>query len=431
MGGEVFGRDVGVDGASIDSRSIRPGQLFVPIVDVRDGHDFIGVAVRAGAPAYLTSGPLEAGTAIRVSDTATALLDLGRHARTRLPDRVVGITGSVGKTSTKDLLAAVLSASYVTAANERSFNNELGVPLTLVEAPEGTEATIVEMGARGVGHVALLCDVARPTIGVVTVVAGAHLEQFGTLDDVARAKGELIESLPSGGTAVLNADDERVAAMARRTDARVLTFGSRGGEVRAEDIRVDDALRPSFRLRTPVGDADVRLAIHGVHQVTNALAAAAAGLAADVDLDGIVAALAGAELSALRMELDTLASGARVVNDAYNANPTSTIAALDALAALPAARRVAVLGTMAELGPDAASEHARVAARARDLGIRIISVAEPAYEVSGPDAVADIDGALARLGPLDADDAVLVKASRVVGLERLAARLAAAGDEPS
>src|SRR4029079_6693465 len=167
------------------------------------------------------------------ADTATALLDLGRLARTRLPDRVVGITGSVGKTSTKDLLAEVLSASYATAANERSFNNELGVPLTLVEAPEGTEATIVEMGARGVGHVALLCDVARPTLGVVTVVAGAPLEQFGTLDDVARAKGELIESLPSGGTAVLNADDERVAAMARRTEARVLTFGSRGGEVRA------------------------------------------------------------------------------------------------------------------------------------------------------------------------------------------------------
>jgi len=427
----VFGRDVVVDGASIDSRSTRPGQLFVPIVDARDGHDFIGAALRAGAPAYLTSGPLEAGTAIRVADTATALLDLGRLARTRLPDRVVGITGSVGKTSTKDLLAEVLSASYATAANERSFNNELGVPLTLVEAPEGTEATIVEMGARGAGHIALLCDIARPTIGVVTVVAGAHLEQFGTLDDVARAKGELVEALPAGGTAVLNADDERVAAMATRTDARVLTFGTHGGDVRAEDIRLDDALRPGFRLRTPAGDADVRLAVHGVHQVTNALAAAAAGLAADVDLDAIVGALAGAELSALRMQLDTLASGARVVNDAYNANPASTLAALDALAALPAARRVAVLGTMAELGPDAAAEHARVAARARDLGIRIISVAEPAYAVTGPDAVVDIDGALARLGRLDADDAVLVKASRVVGLERLAARLAAGPDEPT
>ena len=422
--GEVFGRHVDVAGAGIDSRTVRPGQLFVPIVDARDGHDFIGAAVRAGAPAYLTSGPIEAGTAIRVADTGRALLDLGRHARTRLPERVIGITGSVGKTSTKDLLAAILSSTYRTAASERSFNNELGVPLTLVNAPDTTEATVVEMGARGPGHIALLCDVARPTIGVVTVVAGAHLELFGSIEDVARAKGELVEALPVDGTAVLNADDHRVAAMAARTEAGLLTFGVDAGDVRAEGIRLDDDLRASFRLRTPDGDADVRLAVHGAHQVTNALAAVAAALAAGVPLASAVETIADAELSALRMQLDTLPSGARLLNDAYNANPTSVHAALDALGALAAIRHTAVLGTMAELGAEGAVEHARVAAHAADLGIRVISVAEPAYGIEGADAVEDIDGALARLGALDPDDAVLVKASRVVGLERLAERLA-------
>lgn len=424
VAGEVFGRDVVVDGAGIDSRSLRPGQLFVPIVDARDGHDFIGAAVKAGAPAYLSSGPIEAGTAIRVEDTSAALLALGRHARTRLPERIIGITGSVGKTSTKDLLAAVLATTYATAASERSFNNELGVPLTLFNAPDRTEATVVEMGARGIGHVARLCEVARPTIGVVTVVAGAHLELFGSIDDIARAKGELVEALPATGTAVLNADDHRVAAMAHRTEASVLTFGLDGADVRAEGIALDDELRPSFRLRTPDGDAEVRLAVHGFQHVTNALAATAAGLAAGVPLDAAVTALAGAELSGLRMQLDTVPSGARVLNDAYNANPTSVLAALDALAALPAGRRIAVLGTMAELGADGGAEHVRVRKHADALGIRVISVAEPSYGVEGADAVDGIDAAFDRLGPLGEGDAVLVKASRVVGLERLAARLA-------
>ena len=424
-GGEVFGRETEVDGVTIDSRLVLPGQLFVPLVAERDGHDFIGSAVRGGAPAYLTSGPLEAGTAIRVADTAVALRDLGIAARARLGDRVVGITGSVGKTSLKDLLASVASTTYETTASIGSFNNELGVPLTLANAPDGTECTILEMGARGIGHIADLCEIGRPTVGVVTVVAGVHLEAFGSIDDVASGKGELVASLPADGTAVLNADDERVAAMAARTDATVLTFGQEAGEVRAAHVSLDEHLHPTFELRTPWGVADVHLSIAGRHQVVNALGAAAAGLALGVPLDQVVVGLGGARLSALRMDLATADAGYRVLNDSYNANPTSMAAALRSIDELPATRRFAVLGTMAELGPDEAAEHRAIAVLAVELGIRLIAVGQPWYGVEGDDAVADVDAAVARLHDLGLGDGdvVLVKASRSAGLDRVASLL--------
>jgi UDP-N-acetylmuramoyl-tripeptide--D-alanyl-D-alanine ligase len=376
VGGDLVGADVDVDGVSIDSRSVRPGQLFVPIVDARDGHDFVAAAREAGAPAHLTSRP--------------------EHLTHE---------------------TAILGRRFATAASERSFNTELGVPLTLANAPAATEAAVVEMGARGAGHIELLCSVAAPTIGVVTVVAGAHLEVFGTLDDVARAKGELIEALPAHGTAVLNADDERVAAMASRAAATVRTFGERAGDVRAEAVAMDDELCPSFRLMTEAGATDVRLAVRGRHQITNALAAATAALAAGGSLDDVVAGLGAARLSGLRMDLQRAASGALILNDSYNANPTSMAAALDALAALPARRRIAVLGVMAELGDDAPAAHRDVAARARELGIEVRSVAAPAY---GVDDTPDIATAIDRLGRLGEGDVVLVKASRVAGLEALA-----------
>jgi UDP-N-acetylmuramoyl-tripeptide--D-alanyl-D-alanine ligase len=419
VGGELFGRNAVCEGATQDSRAIRGGELFVPVVSERDGHDFIPAAVRAGASAYLTSGLPQAGTAIRVDDTSRALLALGSHARLRLPDRVVGVTGSVGKTSSKDLLRGVLASRFRTAASERSFNNEIGAPLTLVNAPEGTEAVVVEMGARGVGHVALLCTVARPTIGVVTAVAAAHLELFGSVDEVARAKGELVEALPADGHAILNADDHRVAAMAGRTDATVVTFGMGGGDVRAEAVVLDGELRSSFTVRSDWGTADLRLLVRGRHQVGNALAALTAGLVAGVDFDDAVVAVQAVELSPMRMSVRRLPSGALLIDDAYNANPTSTRAALAALAEAPAARRVAVLGVMAELGDDGDREHADIAAEARAAGIRVISVGAPAYGVDGGDAVAGPAEAVERLGPLGADDAVLVKGSRVAGMERV------------
>jgi UDP-N-acetylmuramoyl-tripeptide--D-alanyl-D-alanine ligase len=428
-GGRPTGDDVTVAGATIDSRAVRPGQLFVPLVAERDGHDFVPAALAAGAAAYLTSrGPVTgAAPAVEVADTTAALEALGRHARTLLPDRVVGVTGSVGKTSVKDLLAAVLAVRWPTSANVRSFNNELGVPLTLLEAPPGTEALVVEMGARGVGHVKALCDLAAPTVGVVTRVAAVHTETFGTIDDVARAKGELIEALPPTGVAVLNAEDPRVAAMASRSAAPVVTFGA-GGDVRAEGIVLDDDLVPSFRL---VGDlagggraaADVRLGVRGRHMVDNALAAAGVGLALGMTADEVATGLASAALSPWRMELSRLPGGARLLNDAYNANPTSMVAALDALAALPAGRRVAVLGVMAELGATSAADHAGVGDHARRLGVEVVGVGTDAY--GGRVVEADAAAVVAALGPLGPDDAVLLKGSRVAGLEHVATALGA------
>ncbi|MCU1355395.1 MAG: UDP-N-acetylmuramoylalanyl-D-glutamyl-2,6-diamin opimelate/D-alanyl-D-alanylligase [Acidimicrobiales bacterium] len=426
-GGELFGRDTEIDGATIDSRRIVPGQLFVPIVAERDGHEFISAAIRAGADAYLTSGPIEAGTAIRVTDTAAALTALGSRARDELGPRVVGVTGSVGKTSLKDLLAAAAATTWPTTASAGSFNNELGVPLTLVNAPDGTTCTIVEMGARGRGHIAALCETARPTVAVVTVVAGVHLEAFGSIDDVAAGKAELPASLPADGTAVLNADDERVAAMASATRATVLTFGTEGrGEVRASRIVLDGDLRPSFDLHSPWGHATIRLAVAGRHQVTNALGAAAAAMAMGATPEAVAEGLAGARLSAMRMDLRTAPPGFRVLDDSYNANPTSMRAAIDALAGLEASgRRIAVLGTMHEIGAGHEAAHREIARYAAAAGIAVVSVAEPAYEVAGEDATDTPAVAVERLGSLalGPDDVVLVKASRAAGLEAVVAAL--------
>lgn len=426
-GGEVFGRPATVEGVSIDSRALTPGQMFVPLVAERDGHDFIGSAIEAGAAAYLTNGPIRAGTAIRVEDTVAALTALGRRARTRLPDRVVGITGSVGKTSLKDLLGAVASKTWRTSVSIGSFNNELGVPLTLVNAPDDTEVVVVEMGARGLGHISSLCEVARPTVGIVTVVAGVHLETFGSIEGVARAKSELVRALPTSGTAVLNADDDLVVGMAPFTEATVITFGRIRGEVRAEKVEMGDDLRARFTLRSPWGTAAVHLGVAGEHQVTNALGAAAAALALGASTDSVAAGLGDAQLSAMRMDLATLSNGLRLLDDTYNASPTSMRAALLSLVGLPAVRRFAVLGTMAELGPGAAEAHLAIAAEAQALGIRVFSVAEPRYGLADDDALGDPAEAVDRLEAmkLGSDDAVLVKGSRSAGLERVVAGLRA------
>ncbi|MBV8986855.1 MAG: UDP-N-acetylmuramoyl-tripeptide--D-alanyl-D-alanine ligase [Acidimicrobiia bacterium] len=420
--GTLHGPDVTVDGAAIDSRVLRPGALFVPVVAERDGHDFIGAALDASAAAYLTTREPGDGTAVAVADTSAALAALGAWARRQLAGPVVGITGSAGKTSTKDMLGAVLRAELPTAVSERSFNNELGVPLTLVNADDGTRAAVLEMGARGHGHIAWLCELARPDIGIVTIVASAHTEMFGDLDGVAQAKGELIGALPRAGTAVLNANDERVMLMASRTDARVLTFGIEDGEVRATGVVVDEELQPSFRLESPWGSGDVRLHARGSHQALNAAAAAAAALVVGVSFDRVVDRLQSAPLSPWRMEVTRLPSGARLINDAYNANPASMMAALDALRAAPAKRRIAVVGPMLELGARSDEEHRDVTARADQLRIRLIAVAAPEYGAA--ENVESIEQALPLLEGLGDGDAVLVKASRAAGLERLAARLA-------
>lgn len=422
-GGTLVGPDVEVEGAGIDTRSLRGGELFVPLLGARDGHDFVTAALAAGAAATLTARDPQPGvTSIVVPDTAEALTALGHHARGRLPDRVVGITGSVGKTSTKDLTAAALGRRHLVAASEKSFNNELGVPLTLVNAHDRTEVAVIEMGARGHGHIDALCVVARPTIAVVTAVELVHAEVIGDLDAIARAKGELPASLPEHGVAVLNAAYDRVAAMAARTSARALRYGIGEGEVRARDVTVDEELRASFLLESEWGTRQVHLGVRGVHQVGNALAAASVALVSDVDIDDVVEGLAEGVLSPWRMELTVAPSGVRVLNDAYNAGPASMAAALRSLAHLDAERRHAVLGPMAELGADGPVEHRRIAALADELGIHVVAYRTDDYGVASVD---DVDHALEALGELGAGDAVLVKGSRVAALEQVAVALLA------
>jgi UDP-N-acetylmuramoyl-tripeptide--D-alanyl-D-alanine ligase len=440
LDGRLHGPDGVVDGAAIDSRGEVSGRLFVPLVAARDGHDFLPDAVRSGAGAYLTSRPPQPDLdvpAIEVADTTEALTALGSFARDQLSGPVIGVTGSVGKTSVKDLTLAACRAGGSAWASEASFNNELGVPLTLANAPDGDAVVIVEMGARGVGHIAELCAVARPTIGVVTRVALVHSELFGSIEAVAEGKGELIASLPPTGTAVLNADDPLVAAMGQRAAGEVLTFGAlptaadqpRPG-VGFGPVSIDRTLRPSFELSYRDELVPVTLEARGAHMAANAAAAVAAAVAAGVPFAAAVAGLADAGVSRWRMEVGEAPSGLVVINDAYNANPTSVRAALGALGEVPARRRVAVLGAMAELGDEGPAEHRRVADEAVAAGFEVVAVAAPEY---GPSAthVADRSEALARLADLGADDAVLVKGSRVAGLEAVARTLLADDTGPT
>lgn len=420
VSGTLRGPDVAIDGVSFDSRSVRPGQLFVPIVAERDGHDFIDAALANGAVAYFTRLGHQGATAIEVDDTLVALMDLARARRWSFHGTVIGITGSVGKTTTKDLAWAALQAGGTRAwANERSFNNDQGLPTTVLNAPDETEVLVLEMGMRGFGEIERLCGIAQPQIGLVTRVAEAHGDLLGGIDGVARAKSELIRALPPTGTAILNADDDRVAAMASVTTASVLTYGHAPGcDVRATDVRLDELARPSFTLHTPWGRVDVRMAMSGEHMVSNAAAAVACVGIVGGDVSAGAAALAEARLSAMRMELLRTGSGALIVNDCYNANPTSMRAALDALAAMPARRRFAVLGVMAEIA-DSADEHEAVLAYAGVRDIQVIAVGTNLYGIT------PTDDPVAALGSLAADDAVLVKASRAAGLERVTAQLMA------
>ncbi len=445
-GGEVAPADavaVAVDTLSIDSRTVGSGDLFVPLVAERDGHDFVRSAVTAGAAAFLTAvdddrldlGPdQQAIPRIRVADTAEALTAIGALARSRIAGPVIGITGSVGKTSVKDLTRAACSSGSGAAgpagsalrtvwASARSFNNEIGVPLTLANAPDDVGITILEMGARGIGHIAELCETARPTVGVITTVELVHSELFGSIEAVAQGKGELIEALPADGAAVLYADKPIVMGIAARSTAPVITFGmSTEADVRVSEVELDRSLHPTFQLSHRGERRTVTVPVAGAHMAVNAAAAVATAIAAGVTFDQAAEAVGAVELSPWRMEVSTTASGALVVNDAYNANPTSMRAALAALVETGATELVAVVGEMAELGVEGPAEHAAVTAEAVAAGIRVVAVGSPSYG-DGADHVADIDAALAVLGVLDENTAVLVKGSRVAGLERLAARL--------
>ncbi|MGY2704012.1 UDP-N-acetylmuramoyl-tripeptide--D-alanyl-D-alanine ligase [Nocardioides sp. HB32] len=435
VGGTVHGDpDLVVDGpAFLDSRKAEPGGLFVAVVGEHvDGHEYA-----AGAHAVLGSRPIGAPTVV-VGDPETALAALARHVARRLDATVLALTGSQGKTGTKDYLAQVLAAAGPTVATAGSFNNELGLPLTVLRADAGTEFLVLEMGARGIGHIAFLCEIAQPSIAAVLNVGTAHLGEFGSREAIAIAKGEIVEALPSTGTAVLNADDELVAAMGARTSATVLTFGA-AGDVAWRGVELDDLGRPSFELGHAGEWRPVRLTQSGLHQVANATAAAAMAVAAGVALATVASALSTATAaSPMRMELHERGDGLLVVNDAYNANPASMTAALEALVAIGARRSrrtVAVLGEMRELGPTSYDEHVGVGRTAADLGVDLlVVVGEGAAGIAvgfGRETIVTAGRAEALAWVREnasGADVVLVKASRGAALETIAEGLLVEGD---
>jgi UDP-N-acetylmuramoyl-tripeptide--D-alanyl-D-alanine ligase len=449
VGGKLTGTSAAnVTGrVTLDSRTVGAGDLFVAVAGERvDGHDFLGAAAAAGAVAALCRRAHDGLVCVVVPDPVVALgrLAAGVHARLTAGGlRTLGITGSSGKTSTKDLLGQVLAAVGPTVSPPGSYNNDIGLPLTVLDADEDTRYLVLEMGSRGPGHIARLCGVARPHVGVVLNVGSAHLGEFGSPESIARAKGELVEALPEDGTAVLNADDPRVLGMASRTAARVLTTGTGGdADVRATGVSLDGTARARFTLAVAGEEHPVALQVVGQHQVANALSAAGAALAAGLAPAEIAAALSAAgSRSRWRMEVAHRADGVTVVNDAYNANPESMRAALAALAGLAGERRIAVLGGMAELGPDAAAEHERLGRDAVAAGVDlVVAVGRDAVGISdgasaagggaGEESVHVPDRAAARellSGLLRPGDVVLVKASRSYGLELLAADLMTAG----
>ncbi|MGW1022454.1 UDP-N-acetylmuramoyl-tripeptide--D-alanyl-D-alanine ligase [Streptomyces sp. NPDC002577] len=428
-----------------DSREVEPGSLFVAFAGERvDGHDFAADVVAAGAVAVLASRPVGV-PAVVVDDVQAALGALARAVVQRLGATLVALTGSAGKTSTKDLIAQVLRSKAPTVFTPGSLNNEIGLPLTALSATEETRYLVLEMGARGVGHIRYLAGLTPPKIGVVLNVGTAHIGEFGGREQIAEAKGELVESLPEDGAAVLNADDHLVRAMASRTKARVILFGeSDDADVRAENVRLTEAGQPSFRLLTPSGCSDVTMRLYGEHHVSNALAAAAVAHELGMSAEEIALALSEAgSLSRWRMEVTERPDGVTIVNDAYNANPESMRAALRALAAMGEAARAkggrtwAVLGQMAELGDEALAEHDAVGRLAVRLNVgKLVAVGgrEAAWLQMGAynegswgeesvhvsDAQAAVDLLRSELRP---GDVVLVKASRSVGLERVAMAL--------
>jgi UDP-N-acetylmuramoyl-tripeptide--D-alanyl-D-alanine ligase len=438
--GDLRGDDATVTSVVTDSRQVVPGALFVAIVgERRDGHAFVQDAFdRGAAGALVRRGFGATGPAVGVGSTGDALLRLAGDERASSAATVVGITGANGKTSAKDMTAAVVAERFRTHASPGSFNNEIGAPISLLGAPPDTEVIVAELGARRAGDVALLCTIARPDIAVVTNVGVAHMEVFGSWATIVSASAEPIDALADDGVAVLNADDPVAAGYADRTRAKVVTFGrSPTADVRAEGVALDGDARASFDLVGGGGRARVRLAVPGEHMVSNALAAAAVGLELGIPLEPCASALAAATVAPWRMETFETAEGFRVLNDAYNANPESMAAALRTAAVIASGGRViAVLGQMAELGPIGAEEHERVGELAARLRVgRLITVGPEAKAIAvagvregiEPENVASYDDGESALADVRSHarpgDVVLVKASRVAGLERLAEAL--------
>ncbi|MFE7837299.1 UDP-N-acetylmuramoyl-tripeptide--D-alanyl-D-alanine ligase [Streptomyces sp. NPDC057474] len=425
--------------AVFDSRDAAPGSLFIALAGQHtDGHAYAEAAVNKGAVAALVTRPVGAPAILVEDDVLAAFGRLGRHLVHGALDQatVVAITGSAGKTSTKDFIAQVLPAAGSVVATPQSFNNEIGLPLTITLADASTRFLVLEMGARGIGHIRSLTDIAPPDISVVTNVGTAHVGEFGGRDNIALAKGELVEALPDEGLAVLNADDPLVRAMAERTSARVVTYGlNEQADIRATDVTVNALGQPAYTLRTPEGTARVQLGLVGEVQIHNSLAAAVVGRDAGLGVDDIAELLSSATgQSRWRMETHTRPDGVTIVNDAYNANPHSMRSSLTALATMARGhdqRAIAVLGQMNELGDDARTAHEEIGRHAAALDLdQVIAVGgeeagwiQTAASAAGASAnhLPDQETALQLLHSiLRPGDVVLVKASRGVRLEQLA-----------
>jgi len=416
-------------GVEYDSRKVGPGGLFVAFEGEKvDGHSFAASVVAAGAAGVLSTRDT-GQPGVVVEEPLAALAALAHAVVERLPGlTIVGLTGSSGKTTTKDYIGQLLARLGATIAPAGSLNNELGFPYTVLQATEETRFLVLEMGARGIGHIRYLCEIARPQVGVVLNVGAAHIGEFGSVEGTARAKGELVEALPATGVAVLNADDPLVAGMAPRTSARVLLTGeSADAAVQATDVTLDAGGRAAYTIGFNERMGNVRLAVIGRHQVSNTLAAAGVALSLGMEFDELVPALGEIGIvSSRRMDVFVRPDGVTVIDDSYNANPSSTSAALNALATMRAdGRRVAVLGYMAELGEHERSGHEQVGRLAAELGVdRVVAVAgnarpilDGATSVKGwtGEAIFAADQAAALeivRGDLRAGDVVLVKGSR-------------------
>ncbi|NQW60700.1 UDP-N-acetylmuramoyl-tripeptide--D-alanyl-D-alanine ligase [bacterium] len=406
-------------GVSYDSRQVAPGNLFVAIIAQRDGHHFVLDAVQAGAAAVLVSREVLGCTVpqIVVADTAVALTALGKwareHVRSTVEKRVIGITGSVGKTSTKDFIASVLATQFVVGASEKSLNNDQGVPVTLLNAPELTQALVVEMGMRGFGEIARLAALVQPHIGVITAVGESHSERVGGVEGVAQAKAELVESLPADGFAVLNADDARVVAMHNKTRAEVFTYGTAAdADMCISDLAMNGDGCASFHLASQWGSGSCTLAVPGRHMASNAAAAVLVGALCGVPVSEGLEAIASTSMSPMRMQVYSLANGV-LLDDSYNASPTSMSAALLTLSSMTADHCIAVLGVMAEIS-DAEMQHKNIVQLAQDLGIEVIAFRTELYGLPSYETYAEVYELLQKRS---ANTAILLKGSRVAGLE--------------